>query len=46
MIDGNALGGALFMAACLVVTGILAVVGGLAWLAFYLWRHIDIVWIP
>jgi hypothetical protein len=46
MISPSGLTGALFMAACLVDAGIFAVVGGLAWLAFYLWRHIDIVWIP
>lgn len=46
MIDPNALTGALFLAACLVVTGIIAVVGGLIWLAVYLYQHIDIRWIP
>jgi hypothetical protein len=46
MISPSGLDGALFMAACLVVTGIIAVVGGLAWLACWLWRHIDITWIP
>jgi hypothetical protein len=46
MIDGNAMGGALFMAACLVVAGIFAVLGGLCWLAYFLWCHVDIRWIP
>ena len=46
MIDPSAMVGALFMAACLVVAGIFAVIGGLIWLAWFLWRHIDIVWVP
>ena len=43
---GNAMDGALFLAACLVVAGIFAVIGGVIWLAVYLYQHIDIVWIP
>lgn len=46
MIDPNALTGALFLTACLVVAGIFTVIGGLIWLAVYLYQHIDIVWIP
>ena len=46
MIDPSALTGALFLAACLVVAGIVAVIGGIGWLLYWLWCHIDIVWIP
>ena len=46
MIDPSGMAGALFYAACLVVAGIIAIVGGAVFLAVYLWRHIDIVWIP
>jgi hypothetical protein len=46
MIDPSAMTGALFMAACLVVAGVFAVIGGTIWLAVYLYQHIDIRWIP
>lgn len=45
MIDPSGLTGALFMAACLVVTGIIAVIGGLGWFIWYLFHHINITWI-
>ena len=46
MIDPSAIVGQIFLTACLVVAGIFTVVGGLAWLAYWLWCHIDIVWVP
>jgi len=34
------------MAACLVVAGIFAVIGGLIWLIYYLCCHVSITWVP
>lgn len=46
MVDPSGLTGALFMAACLVVAGIIAVIGGLGWLIWYLFLHVSVTWIP
>ena len=35
-----------FLIAALIGAAVAAILGGLAWLVYWLWCHIDIVWVP